>query len=213
MNYKRPLIVSVLLLLALGFTEYISRAENVPTKRPFSKFPLKIDDWQGIEDRFEQEIYNILGVDDSFLGNFKTADGRYVQLYIGFYESQREGDIIHSPRNCMPGAGWNVAQISKETVKDAKQKAGEAEVIKLVLQKGVQKQIVFYWFHSRGRIISSEYYQKIYLVIDSIFRHRTDGSFVRLIAPVVDNNEAGAVKNLKDFAEVVMPVLYDFIPS
>ena len=213
MSYKRTIAVAVILALTLLFTRYLSQAKDVPAKKPFSTFPKTIGEWQGKEDRFDQKIYDILGVDDSFLGNFWTKYRRHVQLYIGFYESQREGDIIHSPRNCMPGAGWNVAEISNEMINDTGRESGEARVIKLILVKGVQKQIMLYWFHSRGRIISSEYTQKIYLVIDSIFRHRTDGSFVRLISPVINDNEQAAIQNLKDFAEVLMPVLYEYIPS
>ena len=194
MTYKRTIIASLVLLLATAFTQYISKAETIHPHKPFSTFPKQIGEWVGKEDRFDPRVYEILGVDDSFLGNYWTSDGRHVQLYIGFYESQREGDLIHSPRNCMPGAGWNVTDISHEMIKNPKAGSNEVKVIKLILQKGAQKQIVLYWFHSRGRIISSEYFKKIYLVLDSIFRHRTDGSFIRLIAPVTNGNEDIALK-------------------
>ena len=185
----------------------------IPASKPFATFPKQIGEWTGKESRFEQRIYDILGVEDSFLANFRTKDDRNVQLYVGYYESQREGDLIHSPRNCMPGTGWNVTKISYEIIKRPKSENGNAKVIKLLLKKGAQKQIVLYWFHSRGRIIHSEYWQKIYLVVDSIFRHRTDGSFVRLIAPVINGDENSTVNNLKEFGELLMPILDEFIPS
>jgi len=213
MTYKRTIAVAAILLMAMGFTQYISRAEVIPASKPFSMFPKQIGEWTGKESRFDQKIYDILGVEDSFLGNFRSQDGRNVNLYIGYYESQREGDLIHSPRNCMPGSGWNVADISYETIKHPSGESGNAKVIKLLLKKGAQKQIVLYWFHSRGRIIHSEYWQKIYLVVDSIFRHRTDGSFVRLIAPVINGDESSTVNNLKEFGELLMPILEEFIPS
>jgi len=213
MTYKRTIIAAGMLLLAMALTQYVSRVEEIRVHKPFSTFPKQIGEWSGKETRFEERVYDILGVDDSFLGHYFTPDKRYVQLYVGFYESQREGDIIHSPRNCMPGSGWNVSEISKEMIKDPNSGSGEAKVIKLLLQKGVEKQVVLYWFHSRGRIISSEYTQKVYLVLDSIFRHRTDGSFVRLITPVVGGNEGAAVTDLKDFAEALMPILNEHIPS
>jgi len=212
MTYKRTISAAAILLLAMAFTQYISRAEVIPASKPFSTFPKQIGEWNGKESRFDQKIYDILGVEDSFLANFKTEDNRNVQIYIGYYESQREGDLIHSPRNCMPGSGWNVADISHETITHSRSENREAKVIKLLLKKGAQKQIVLYWFHSRGRIIHSEYWQKIYLVMDSIFRHRTDGSFVRLITPVINGDEKLAVKNLKDFGELLMPILDEFIP-
>lgn len=213
MTYKRTLTAAAILFLAMAFAHYINRSEMIPASKPFATFPKQIGEWTGKESRFEQRIYDILGVEDSFLANFRTKDDRNVQLYVGYYESQREGDLIHSPRNCMPGTGWNVAKISYEIIKRPKSENGNAKVIKLLLKKGAQKQIVLYWFHSRGRIIHSEYWQKIYLVVDSIFRHRTDGSFVRLIAPVINGDENSTVNNLKEFGELLMPILDEFIPS
>ena len=86
-------------------------------------------------------------------------------------------------------------------------------VIKLNIEQEEKKQIVLYWFQSRGRFISSEYWQKIYLVIDSITKRRTDGSFVRLIAPVIDGDKEKALKDLKNFAREVIPVLEDYLPG
>ena len=113
----------------------------------------------------------------------------------------------------MPGAGWNITKTSIEELNIPDTNPVKMKTIKLILQKGAQKQIVLYWFQSRGRIITSEYMQKIYLVIDSITRHRTDGSFVRLISPVQNGNEAKTLKDLKDFGGLLVPILNDYIPS
>jgi EpsI family protein len=132
---------------------------------------------------------------------------------VGFYQSQKEGDLIHSPKNCMPGSGWNILNTSIESV-DVGQGGSvkNINVIKLILVKESQKQVVLYWFQSRGRIIASEYMQKIWLVIDSITKHRTDGSFVRLISPVVEN-EAKTLEILKGFTQEIYPFLNEYIPS
>ncbi|MBW1804631.1 MAG: EpsI family protein [Deltaproteobacteria bacterium] len=143
--------------------------------------------------------------------NYKGLQGRLVQLYVGFYQSQKEGDLIHSPKNCMPGAGWNIVQTSIEEL-NVDSNPEKVKMIQLILQKGVQKQIVLYWFQSRGRYISSEYMQKIYMVIDSIRKRRTDGSFVRLIAPVIHNEEE-TLENLKAFANLLIPKLQEYLPS
>jgi EpsI family protein len=201
------------MVLTLVCHSYLSYNENIPLNKPLSTFPKKIGGWIGKEDTFDQRVYDVLGVDDSFLCNYTSPDGRHINLYIGFYRSQREGDLIHSPKNCMPGAGWNIIDTSLENLQMAGGETDRVRVIKLILQNGSQKQIVLYWFHSRGRIISSEYMQKVYLVIDSIARHRTDGSFVRLIAPVMSHTEDLTLKYLKDFAGQLVPVLNDYIPS
>ena len=213
MRYKQTIVASIIMMLTMVFLNWLSRAEDIHPIKPLSSFPKQIGEWKGKESRFDQKIYNLLGVDDSFLCNYMTSDSKFVQLYIGFYQSQREGDLIHSPKNCMPGAGWNIVDTSIEKMDTADNKSGKMKMVKLVLQKGVQKQIALYWFQSRGRIISSEYMQKIYLVIDSVTRHRTDGSFVRLIAPVMNNDEMATVGNLKEFAALLMPFLNQHLPS
>jgi len=195
------------------FLNYLSHAENIQPNKPFATFPKQIGEWVGIEARFDQKIYDILGVDDSILANYSTSNGRHVQLYVGFYQSQREGDLIHSPKHCMPGAGWNIIQTSLEKIAMPNTNPGEIKAIKLLLQNGPHRQIVLYWFQSRGRIISSEYMQKIYLVTDSITRRRTDGSFVRLISPVINGDEGKTLNTLKDFSVQLMPILNEYIPS
>ncbi len=210
MNLKHTLIAAGVMVLGMLMLQFVNHAEDIQPNVPLSAFPSTIDEWAGQERRFDQAVYDELGVDDSYLGVYRTPDGRQAQIYIGFYQSQREGDLIHSPRNCMPGSGWNIIRSSLTPVN----RMGEpAKVIRMVLQNGERKQAMLYWFQSRGRIISSEYMQKIYLVVDSITRHRTDGSFIRLLAPIVDNDEEKAFASLKEFAEKVMPVLDRHIPS
>jgi EpsI family protein len=213
MSFKHTLTASALMILTMVLLNYLNHKENIYPNKPFSTFPKHIGEWVGEEYRFEADIYDVLGVDDSFLGSYKTSDGRQVELYIGFYQNQREGDLIHSPKNCMPGGGWNIVHTSLEEIKTPGTNPENYKVIKLMLQKGAQKQVVLYWFQSRGRIINSEYMQKIYLVVDSMMRHRTDGSFVRLIAPVLNGDENKALNTLKDFAVQLMPILYEYIPS
>lgn len=206
----RTIIVILLMLLTYGIVEYSAHSGVIKPLQPLSTFPQKIGPWVGAEGKFDKEIYDILGVDDSFYANYRNNGGNYINLYIGYYASQKEGDLIHSPKNCMPGAGWNITNTSLEEINLSDQ--DRFKVIKLTLQKDAEKQLVLYWFQSRGRIIASEYRQKIYLVIDSITRHRTDGSFVRLIAPV-NGSEQQALNSLKDFAVKITPLLRNYIPS
>ncbi|MFC1823071.1 exosortase C-terminal domain/associated protein EpsI [Thermodesulfobacteriota bacterium] len=213
MSFKRIIIASCLMIITMIFLGYVSHVESIPPQKSLSNFPDKIGDWMGKEGRFDDEIYAILGVDDSILYNYAAPGGRQVQLYVGFYQSQREGDLIHSPKNCMPGAGWNIIQTSQEDLSIPDHSPDKIKIIKLVLQRGPQRQLVYYWFQSRGRFIASEYWQKIYLVIDSITKHRTDGSFVRLISPVIDNNDEKTIEILRDFSRILIPILEEYLPS
>ncbi|MFN2359073.1 MAG: exosortase C-terminal domain/associated protein EpsI [Desulfotignum sp.] len=211
MTYTRTIIIIAIMLAAAALTGFASHVEQTAPNRSFDLFPLEIGQWQGRKDTMDIEVYNILGVEDYIMANYHKKNNPAVNLYVGFYQSQKKGDIIHSPKNCMPGAGWNIARTTIETI-DMEGFPDGMKVIKLLLQKGAQKQVVLYWFQSRGRIIASEYMQKIWLVVDSIIKHRTDGSFVRLISPVVTDEQA-AVDLLKDFARTVYPVLTQHIPS
>jgi EpsI family protein len=201
------------MILTIVALNYLSHPEKIRPNKPLSTFPKQIGEWVGSEERFDQRIYDILGVDDSFLCNYRTPDGDHVQLYVGFYETQREGDLIHSPKHCMPGAGWDIIQTSLEEVTMPKSNPGKLKVSRLLLSKDDQQQVMLYWFQSRGRLIVSEYMQKIYLVIDSITRHRTDGSFVRLISPVKDGDEDRTSDVMKGFVECLFPILKEYLPS
>jgi len=209
----RSIVVSVLMLSACFYILFMSHSEAVPLRKPFSKFPKKIDGWIGREEFFGDEIYKKLGVDDSILISYHNSDGKNVQLYTGYYQSQREGDIIHSPKNCMPGSGWNITDTYFENLTISVDNPKKVRVIKLILEKGISKQVVLYWFQSRGRFISSEYWQKIYLVWDAIFKNRTDGSFVRLIAPVQSGDVELTTGYLKLFAENLIPILGEYLPK
>ncbi|MDY0131712.1 MAG: EpsI family protein [Desulforegulaceae bacterium] len=209
-KYKKVIILAILMFFAVFVLSLAKDSKEIQPLKDFSKFPLKIGKWQGEKDFFNQKIYDILGVDDSVLAHYKDDKNQYVQLYIGFYRNQKEGDLIHSPKNCMPGAGWNIVNSGIEEVVLEDDKT--IKVIKLNLKKDSEEQIVLYWFHSRGRIISSEYFQKIWLVIDSVTRGRTDGSFVRLVSPVNETRDK-TLEILKEFTSEIYPYLNEYIPS
>ena len=213
MTFRRALIASLLIFSTMGLSIFFSQSRDMQLKKPFSDFPKAIGPWSGQERRFDQQIYDILGVEDSFLGDYSTAEGDNVNLYIGFYESQRKGDIIHSPRNCMPGGGWNITKSTVEELEVPNHNPVKIAVNRLIIENAGEKQVVLYWFQSRGRFITSEYNQKIYLVIDSITKRRTDGSFVRLLSSVGENGEHQTTEAMKDFVRLLLPILDDYLPA
>ncbi len=203
MNYKNTLLIAFIFIITSILTSFASHSEKIAPNIPFNQFPLSLGEWHGKTSQMDQKIYNILGVEDYIQANFRKSPNEVVNLYVGFYQSQKEGDIIHSPKNCMPGSGWNITK-AKVIPVDLPSSQETIKGIQLLIKKGNQKQVVLYWFQSRGRIISSEYMQKIWLVIDSITKNRTDGSFVRLISPVI-KNEQTTVALLKEFADKIYP--------
>lgn len=187
--------------------------ENAPIPPKFLTFPKQITEWKGEETFFGDRIYEALGVDDSVLINYSQDDGKTVEMFVGFYNSQREGDLIHSPQNCLPGGGWRIVQVNTEMLCVPGNTPENIKVVKLVLEQGIQQLVLLYWFQSRGRYIHSEYWQKFYLVWDAVTKNRTDGSFVRLIAPVGKNGVDYTTAYIKSFAETLIPILNNYLPG
>ena len=131
-------------------------------------------------------------------------------MYVGYYASQRTGDTIHSPKNCLPGAGWDPVQSGY--IKISIPGGRQIVVNEYVIQQGLDKQLVFYWYQGRGRVIASEYSGKFWMVADAISRNRTDGALVRLVTPMNDG-EVHARARLVSFTQLLFPQLESIIPN
>lgn len=210
----RAIVTSFIMLLTFGFIILLNQSEAIPPRKNFKDFPKTIGEYSGHESFFDQEIYDALGVDDSVLVSYQKPDGQIIQLYVGYHNSQREGDLMHSPKNCLPGSGWNITETSLEEISIPQHGDKRINTIKLLIEKGMSREVVLYWFQSRGRFISSEYLQKFYLVLDAFTKSRTDGSFVRLMAPVSsDYTVEETTETLKDFAVDLIPILDEYLPG
>jgi EpsI family protein len=135
-----------------------------------------------------------------------------VNLYIAYYRSQRKGQSAHSPRTCIPGGGWEITALEERKI-DSARPGDPLTVNRAVIQRGTDKQVVYYWFQQRGRILTNEYLVKFYLFWDALTKNRTDGALVRLTAPVSKGeNESDADRLLGDFAKEIRPLLVSYIP-
>jgi len=190
-----------------------SQAETAMPREQFSAFPMSISKWRGQpEPPLTQHVLDVLGVDDYLSRTYYTVNGEVANLYMGFYESQRQGDTVHSPLNCLPGAGWE--PIEKQRVQ-LRTPNGPALVNELVIEKGIDHQLVLYWYQAHGRVVASEYWGKTYLVLDALRLNRTDGSMIRVITNLGDNpkdqrSRASAIAH--EFAEAVLPMLGPYLP-
>jgi len=156
----------------------------------------------------------ILGVDDYINRVYYSSELFPASLYVGFYKSQREGDTIHSPLNCLPGAGWN--PVKNSHIQISANDNSSIEINRIVILKGMDKQVVLYWYQSHGRVIASEYWGKIYTVLDALRTNRTDAALVRVICPVAGTEaqaEEFAEKRAVDFVKAIFPLLGNFLPS
>jgi EpsI family protein len=201
--------VVVVLLLATGV--YSARArtpEAAVAREPLSALPLQIGEWQGYDAApFEDDLVARLGVDD-YVNREYTRHALPVAVYVGYYASQRQGDTIHSPQNCLPGAGWRPVETG---VADLNVGGRAVRVNQFVIQKGLDRQVVLYWYQGRGRVIANEYQNKALLMLDSVRLHRSNGGLVRMIAPVATTVDT-AKTELSVFAGLLFPHLAPHLP-
>ena len=214
----RIITLSVCLFLGAGVIAKASKTEQVPPRASFSSFPFQIGQWQGQNARpFTEEELAVLGADD-LLSRFYHQKGNVVGLYVGYYESQRQGDTIHSPLNCLPGAGWQ--PLSKTyipiTVSDAAGRPLEITVNRYVIEKGLDQQVVLYWYQGHGRVVANEYRSKLFMIWDAARLNRSDAALVRITSPRVGSGEAAdaaAHANAVAFVKEMFPLLERFLPS
>jgi EpsI family protein len=186
--------------------------EFVPVMQSLEQMNPAIGDWQMInQSRPDQETQDILKADDALTRVF-TRNGETLSLFIAFFKSQRAGVVPHSPRVCLPGAGWTPAGNSYIDV----QVPGRTEPINInrfVVSRGENKSIVFYWFQSPHHIVASEIHSKIYLVMDSVRYRRSDTSMIRIVVPVDSRGEAHADQVGLEFVKKSFPVISAHLPS
>jgi EpsI family protein len=211
----RIFVLCVTLLAASAFIARASRPEITPIRESLSELPMQIGAWQGVQaGDIEERVMAVLGVDDYVNRVYYSPDQMAAGLYVGYYQSQRSGDTIHSPLNCLPGAGWNPVKNSHITIPVNEGPA--LEVNRIVILKGMEKQLVIYWYQSHGRVVASEYWGKIYTVLDALRTNRTDAALVRVICPVANMDaaaEAAAEEHAVDFVKALFPLLARFLPA
>lgn len=214
MNSTYRIIIVVVLLLAGGVVvnawEYLG---EVPVQRKeLLEFPKAVGSWtqMGGDQRFDKETLSVLRASDYLMRDYQTSNGRVANLYVGYYASQRDGATYHSPLNCLPGSGWTMNEPGKITVSPAGRPAFVAN--RYVIQNGDRKELLVYWYQGRGRSVASEYWGKIYTVIDSVRLRRSDGAMVRVMVPI-GGSEAEAIAAATDLAASASSVLPEYIPD
>jgi len=208
-----PLVTCLLLLCAgalLVFT-VSGREESTQQRSRFVEFPAQLGQWEGRPAVLDEQTEKGLGLDDYILSDYSRATGDAVNLYVAYYASQRQSESPHSPIVCIPGGGWIISKIQQISYDNF----GQIQPLnRVVIQKGSAKQLVYYWFDERGRVVTNEYLAKIYLLADAILMNRTDGALVRLVTPIHTNEtENDGDLRLQSFMKVALPRLAEFLPA
>lgn len=206
---RRLLSVAVLFLAARVALGALTVSDPIAPTRPLSTLPMTLGSWSGQrQPDFDRETLAVLGVDDYVTRLYRRGPDA-VDLYVGYYESQKRGGTIHSPLNCLPANGWQ--PLTHARVRLAVDAGTSIEANRYVIQRGLDRQLVYYWFQSHGRTVASEYATKAYLILDGLTRHRTDGALVRVVVgPFM--NEARADDTAISFIRVLEPQLDRQLP-
>ena len=191
-----------------------AQASIPPEREPFARFPLEIEGWSGTPGILAPGIAQILAADDYLAAVYRDpAEAAPVDLFLSWYASQTAGAAIHSPAVCLPGAGWEVSAIEPVAVALPGTAAGTVRLNRAVIQKGLDRQLVYYWFEGRGRRLTNDFAAKFHTLADSLTRGRTDGGLVRLITPIGAGGEAAAEARLQAFLAATVDTLPRFLPE
>lgn len=212
---KCPRFWAVVVLLAGTLLVLCVRGNSdiIPISEPLWQFPRQIAGWTGRDMPIDQETLNVLG-DGDFLSRVytQTTQPLPIGLFIAYFPTQRTGVTIHSPKHCLPGAGWVFVSSKYTYLKDAMGK--KHQVGEYIIANGDDRQYVIYWYQAHGRSVANEYMAKIYMVTDAIRMNRTDGALVRVITPILPSEGVSAAKaRAEAFTAQLAPLLPRFIPN
>jgi EpsI family protein len=211
---------------ALGLNFYIynhlATDEVIPPRTKFERFPDQLEGWRCPQrDEIGADIVRNLGVTDYLVCSFESDEpGRLVSLYVGYHETQvrREGggsgeNSIHPPKHCLPGSGWSIANHELVRLELPGFPEGGALVNRLVIAKGNERQLVYYWYQGQGRVIAEDWKKVVWLFWDRASRQRTDGALVRFSVPVVRGDVEEAERAFLEIAPQITEQLAAYVPT
>jgi exosortase D (VPLPA-CTERM-specific) len=204
----------LLILAAVAVPSVVPHDFPPPARQSLLDFPLQLGEWQGVSSAMERQYLDALQLDDYVLADYSAVENVPVNVYVAYYQSPKKGLSSHSPRQCIPGGGWEITSFETVRLDHASGIAPALDVNRVAIQKGGQKQIVYYWFKQRDRLITSEYLVKFFLFWDSLTRHRADGALVRLVSSVYAGETEEIVDGrLQTMAGLVTPLLGRYVPD
>jgi EpsI family protein len=215
-------VAAAFLALQVYVYNYFAATEVHPPRHEFAEFPLQLGDWRcpGRESMTEEVLGN-LGVTDYLICDYsRTNPVERIGVYVGYHESQvrhegggSAGGAIHPPKHCLPGAGWDIIANDNVKLELPGMPAGGALVNRLVIAKGDARQLVYYWYQERGRVIADDWMKIIWLFWDRARLQRTDGSLVRFTIPMTRDGDAAAEASFRELAPLVTAQLPAFSPG
>ena len=218
-------LLVALAFLALNFYVYhfMARAAEIPPREAFESFPMTLGDWHcGQKETIPANILENLGATDYLVCDFyrSTEPPGMIGLYVGYHEAQirEEGggsgeNSIHPPAHCLPGSGWDIIDTQTVPLELPGLPQERPSAKRLVVAKGETRQLVYYWYQSRGRVIAEDWQKILYMGWDRATRGRTDGSLIRFTIPIRRGDEEAAEAAFLDLAPRVLALLSRYVPE
>lgn len=211
-NLRFALIAALLGATAI-FLHGRGRIEILPAREPLASFPQQLGEWTGTDVDIPADVLEVLGPGDFLFRVYQNTavNEPDADIFLAYFPTQRAGDTVHSPRNCLPGAGWSPVDFSRILISLPGHTPFPAN--RYVIAKGDNRQLVLYWYWAHDRGVASEYWAKFYLVADSIRLNRSDGSLFRVTTPLRSEESVDtAQERLLSLAQNVVPLLNRYVP-
>ncbi len=207
-------LVAIGILAAMLVAQHtVLRPGEVPNRMDFSKFPMTIGHWQGTSERLSKPVLKSLGLDDYVNAVYRDKEtGQVIYLLISWYNHQTTDHSAHAPTSCLVGGGWDVDR--KMVLGPAENSGRSFPVAQMVLDQNGQELLSNFMFLQRGRVVTNEWKNKLYLLVDAVFQQRTDGALVRVETAVPKGSTvAEAQAMLDEFLGLLRKELTPFLPE
>jgi exosortase D (VPLPA-CTERM-specific) len=207
--------IVILIMAAIASLTVTRPPTLIPVHESLQRFPLRIGEWVGREGVLDQEMLDAVKATDYTLSTYiRPSDPAPVAVWIAYYEAQAQGAGVHSPQSCLPGGGWQIESLQEYEVPQVRADGGSLRVNRVVIALGDLRQVVYYWFAQRGRVLQNEFVVKWFILWDGITMNRTDGALVRIATPVDDvSRMAEADLRLQAFLRDADPKLNYYLPG
>lgn len=211
---RRIILVSLTLVFSFGLKMWVNAAPSLPPRASLAGFPQEIAGYRGVGDQvLDDRIGGVLKADDYVLRSYRDASGQQVDFFVAYYKTQKAGESMHSPKNCLPGWGWQILRTDEVPLRP-EDPAHPTMINRYLVEKTGEKALVLYWYQANGRVIASEYWGKIYLVMDALRTGRRDGAIVRFVVGIPKGSDgaqeyAAAMK----MARAAAPLLPKYLPD
>ncbi len=211
-----PIFISItlcFLFIGSGWAlQKLPSAKNLPDRKSLSNFPMQLGQWRGERYHLSDDIMNSLWADDYVSAKFtRQGSPNRISLFVPFYEYQGTRHTAHAPQSCMLGGGWAISNSGPRIIK--MQNGHQIEIMTMIWEKGNTRLLGSYFFFQRGRVITSPWMNKFYLMWDAFMKRRTDGALVRVEMTIpTDQSEKDAYQILAKFISLIWKELPEYVP-